>query len=626
MTVSATGAFGQAATVTPAQTPTPPPDPGTPDPGTPEPGTPEPGTPEPGTPEPGTPEPGTPTGPSTPPEPGTPTDPETTGSGTQTEPSEPNDPGEPTDSGTQSQPTSPADPSEQAKFMEKRTATLKVPEEVKEEVENELSGLLKLSRDPDIPPSQRAAYTRIVARLTETLATIQDPQTPREQRVAATHIVERAAETLGVIQDPGTPRETRSAYTKIVDGTVSTLGAIQDPGAPREEPPETIQGPKTPREQRAAYTELVEEMTERFGLFTNQEATKAVRAFARNQVEQDNKTLARMRNESPSQKDLNQALKAMEAMGKAQRILNDRTVPPKLRAELKKNVEQLSGTLLKSYDRSVSREDRDKAKDAGEDFLEKLEEGNNTGKPLLEIRNKPLSSTVAPGEFQSFTVKVTNHGEDDVTGVTVEDEFDSASGGADGGVIHPVLQAQLMAGSGAESDCDITAGDTVVTCPTEGGTKIAPEETVTITIRAVVKASQVPSGKQENVTRVKHEEGAEQGSAKFAVVRSPKLSEQDLEGELRAIRQCAAQFETSGVSREAVTVFTEVMGGELAQGTSPAEASAEAYKATLTRAGPDEAVSLAEISVFDVSLRDAAKAFKSAGDCPKFVDKVLSAD
>jgi hypothetical protein len=438
--------------------------------------------------------------------------------------------------------------------------------------------------------------------------------------------MERAADTLGVIQDPGTPRQERSAYTKVVDGTVSTLGAIQDPGAPREERSGTIQGPKTPREQRAAYTELVEEMTERFRLFTNQEATKAARAFARNQAEQDNKTLARMRNESTPQKDLNQALQAMEAMGQAQRNLSDRTLPPKLRAELKKNVEQLSGTLLKSYDRSLSREDRDKAKDAGEEFLRKLEEGNDTGKPVLEIRNKPLSSTVAPGEFQSFTVKVTNHGEDDVTGVTVEDEFDTASGRADGGVIHPVLHAQLMTESGAENDCDITAGNTVVTCPTEGDTKIAPEETVTITIRAVVKASQVPSGEQENLTQVKHEEGAEQGSAKFAVVKSPKLSEQDLEGELQAIRQCAAQFESAGVSREALTVFTEVMGGELEQGTSPAQASAEAYKATLTRAGPDEAVSLAEISVFDVSLRDATKAFKSAGDCSTFVDKALSAD
>ncbi|GAA2407463.1 hypothetical protein GCM10010255_48530 [Streptomyces coeruleofuscus] len=616
MTLSATGAFGQAATVTPAQTPTPPPDPGTPDPGTPDPGTPDPGTPDPGTPEPGTPEPGTPTE-SSPPEPGTPTDPETTDPGTQTEPSEPTGPGEPTDSGTESQPTSPADPSEQAKLMEQRTAALQVPEEVKEEVENELSGLLKLSRNPDVPPSQRAAYTRIVSRLTDTLETIQDPRTPREQRLAATHIVERTADTLGVIQEPVTPREARSAYTKIVDGTVSTLETIQDPGAPR--------GAKTPPEQRAAYTELVEEMTERFRLFTNQEATKDARAFVRNQAEQDNKTLARMRKESPPQKELDGAVEAMEAMGKAQRILGDRSLPPKQRTELKKNVEQLSRTLLKSYDRSVSREDRDKAKESGEDFLEKLDENTDehSGKPLLEIRNKPLSSTVAPGEFQSFTVKVTNHGDDDVTGVTVEDEFGSASGGAGGGVIHPVLHAQLTTESGAENDCDITAGDTVVTCPTEGDTNIRPEETVTVTIRAVVKASQVASGQKENTTQVKHEGGAEQGRAEFAVVKAPKLSEQDLEDELKAIRQCAAQLETSGVSREALTVFTEVMGGELEQGTSPAQASAEAYKATLTRAGPDEAVSLAQISVFDVSLRDAAKTFKSASDCPGFVDKAL---
>ncbi len=169
-------------------------------------------------------------------------------------------------------------------------------------------------------------------------------------------------------------------------------------------------------------------------------------------------------------------------------------------------MEQLSKNLLKSYDRSASQDDRDKAKDEGKDFLKKIKKANGerSDKPLLEIRTKPLSSAVSPGEFQSFTVKVTNHGDDDVTGVTVEDEFDSASGRADGGVIHPVLHAQLMTESGAENDCDITAGNTVVTCPTEGDTNIVPEETVTTTIRAVVKASQVPSGEQENVTKVKH--------------------------------------------------------------------------------------------------------------------------
>jgi hypothetical protein len=498
--------------------------------------------------------------------------------------------------------------------MEKRTAALKVPEEVKDEVENELSGLLKMSRDPDIPPGERAAYMRIVSRLTEELEMIQDPKTPREQRVAHTHIVERSTETLGVIQDPGTPPEDRAAYTRIVDGTVKTLGTIQDP--------------KTSREQRAIYTECMEEMTERFGLVTDQEAPKAFRFFARRNVEQDVKTLTRSQDQQTPQKYREWTMRAMSESGTSQQILGKRTLPPKEQAALKKNVEQLSNALLKSYDRSASHEDRDKAKDAGKGFLDKLKKNNDkhSDKPLLEIRNKPLSSTVAPGEFQSFTVKVTNHGADDVTGVTVEDEFESASGGAGGGVIHPVLHAQLMRDSGEEDDCDITAGSTGVTCPTEGDTKIVPEETVTITIRAVVKASQVPYGEKENVTQVKHEEGAEKGSAKFAVVRPPKLSDQDLEGELQAIRRCAAHFESSGVSSEALTVFTEVMGGELEQGTSPAQASSEGYKAALTRAGPDEAVSIAEIPVFDVSLRDAAKAFKSAGDCPGFVDKALSAE
>jgi hypothetical protein len=503
--------------------------------------------------------------------------------------------------------------------MEKRTAALKVPEEVKREVGNELSGLLRMSRDPDIPPGERAAYTRIVSRLTDELEMIQDPKTPREQRVAHTHIVERSTETLGVIQDPSTPPEDRAAYTRIVDGTVRTLGTIQDP--------------ETSREERAIYTECMEEMTERFGLVTDQEAPKAFRSFALRNVEQDVKTLARSQDQAAPQSAAPQSyrewtMRAMSESGTSQQILGKRTLPPKEQAELKKNVEQLSKALLKSYDRSASHEDRDKAKDAGKGFLDKLKKNNDkhSDKPLLEIRNKPLSSTVAPGEFQSFTVKVTNHGEDDVTGVTVEDEFESASGGAGGGVIHPVLHAQLMRDSGEEDDCDITAGSTGVTCPTEGDTKIVPEETVTITIRAVVKASQVPYGEKENVTQVKHEEGAEKGSAKFAVVRPPKLSEQDLEGELQAIRRCAAHFESSGVSSEALTVFTEVMGGELEQGTSPAQASSEGYKAALTRAGPDEAVSIAEIPVFDVSLRDAARAFKSAGDCPGFVDKALSAE
>ncbi|MCT9143240.1 hypothetical protein [Streptomyces violarus] len=497
--------------------------------------------------------------------------------------------------------------------MDKRTAALKVPEEVKEEVENELSGLLKMSKDTDIPTSERAAYTRIVSRLTDALEAIQDPKTPREQRVAYTHIVERSAETLGVIQEPGTPREERAAYAKIVDGTVKTVGTIQDP--------------KTPREQRTTYTELTEEMAERFGLFTDQEAPKNFRTFARENTERDNATLAGIGSERPPEKELDKTSKSYEELGKGHQALRKGALPPKLRAELKKNVEQLSANLAKSYDRSVSHDDRDKAKDAGEDFLKKLGETNDkhSDKVLLEIRNKALSSAVAPGEFQSFTVNVTNHGDDDVTGVTVEDEFESASGGADGGVIHPVLHAQLMTASGEENDCDITAGNTVVNCPTKGDTKIVPKETVTIAIRAVVKASQVPYGEKKNVTKVKYEKGAEQGSAKFAVVKSPKLSEQDLEGELRAIRQCAAHFDSSGVSREALTVFTEVMGDEIAQGTSPAQASAEGYKAALTRAGPDEAVSLAAIRVFDVSLRDAAKAFKSAGDCTAFVDKALSA-
>ncbi|MDQ0749113.1 hypothetical protein QF034_003344 [Streptomyces africanus] len=498
--------------------------------------------------------------------------------------------------------------------MEKRTAALKVPEEVKREVGNELSGLLKMSRDPDIPPGERAAYARIVSRLTDELEMIQDPKTPREQRVAHTHIVERATETLGVIQDPGTSRKDRATYTRIVDGTVKTLAKIQDP--------------RTSPEQRATYTGLTEEMAEGFGLLTGQEAVKGFRAFARRHAEGGNTALARIQAEGPPQQELAKASEAFDAMGKGQQILGKRTLPQKEQAELKKNVEQLSAALLKSYDRSATHEDRDKAKDAGEEFLKKLDKTNkkHSDKPLLEIRNKPLSSTVAPGEFQSFTVKVTNHGDDDVTGVTVEDEFESASGGADGGVIRPVLHAQLTRDSGEENDCDITAGGTVVTCPTEGDTKIVPEETVTITIRAVVKASQVPYGEKENVTRVKYEEGAEQGSARFAVVRSPKLSEQDLEDELQAIRRCAAHFDSAGVSKEALTVFTEVMGGELEQGTSPAQASSEGYKAALTRAGPDEAVSIAEIPVFDVSLRDAAKASKSAGDCPAFVDKALSAE
>ncbi|GGS65507.1 DUF11 domain-containing protein [Streptomyces violaceus] len=608
MTASATGAFGQAATVTPAQTPsTAPPDQGTPDPSTPDSDTPEPGTP---------------TGSSTPPEPSKPTESGTTGSGTQTEPNESTGPSEPADSGTQSQPSSPADTSEQAKLMEKRTAALKVPEEVKEEVENELSGLLKMSKDTDIPTSERAAYTRIVSRLTDALEAIQDPKTPREQRVAYTHIVERSAETLGVMQEPGTPREDRSAYAKIVDGTVKTVGTIQDP--------------KTPREQRATYTEFTEEMTERFGLFTDQEAPEDFRTFALRNTERDVETLTRAQGQRTPQKYHEWTVRAMSDSGTSQQILRNRALPPKQRAELqpkqqaelKRNVEQLSKNVRKSYDRSASQDERDKAKDEGEEFLKKIKKANgkHSDKPLLEIRNKPLSSAVAPGEFQSFTVKVTNHGDEDVTGVTVEDEFDSASGRADGGVIHPVLHAQLMTESAAENDCDITAGDTVVTCPTKGDTNIVPEETVTITIRAVVKASRVPSGEQENVTQVKHEEGAQQGSAKFAVVKPPKLSEQDLEGELRAIRQCAAHFDSPGVSREALAVFTEVMSDEIAQGTSPAQASAEGYKAALTRAGPDEAVSLAAIRVFDVSLRDAAKAFKSADDCPAFVDKALSAE
>jgi hypothetical protein len=498
--------------------------------------------------------------------------------------------------------------------MEKRTAALKVPEEVKEEVENALSGLLKMSRDPDIPPGERAAYTRIVSGLTDELAMIRDPRTPREQRIAHTHIVERATETLAVIQDPGTPPGDRAAYTRIVDGTVRTLGTIQDP--------------KTSREERAVYTECMEEMTERFGLVTDQEAPKAFRSFALRNVERDVKTLTRSQGLQTPQNYRQWTVRAVSALGTSQQILANRPLPPKAQAEFKKNVEQLSNALLKSYDRSVSREDRDKAKDTGKDFLEKLEKNNNkhTDKPLLEIRNKPLSATVAPGEFQSFTVEVTNHGADDVTGVTVEDEFESASGGAEEGVIHPVLHAQLTRDSGRENECDITAGSTGVTCPTEGDTEIVPEETVTITIRAVVKASEVPYGEKENVTRVKHEEGAEQGSAEFAVVRPPKLSEQDLEGELRTIRRCAAHFESSGVSKEALTVFTEVMGGELEQGTSPAQASSEGYKAALTRAGPDEAVSIAGIPVFDVALRDAARAFTSAGDCPAFVDKALSAE
>ncbi|MYS90086.1 MULTISPECIES: DUF11 domain-containing protein [Streptomyces] len=498
--------------------------------------------------------------------------------------------------------------------MEKRTAALKVPEEVKEEVGNELSGLLKMSRDPDIPPGERAAYRRIVSRLTDELAMIQDPKTPREQRVAHTHIVERATETLGVIQDPGTSPEDRAAYTSLVDGTVRTLGTIQDP--------------KTSREERAVFTECMEEMSERFGLVTDQEADEASRNFARSNTEQDVKTLTRSQGQRTPQSYREWTVRAISASGTSQQILRARALPPKEQAELRKNVEQLTAAVLKSYDRSASREDRDKAKDAGKDFLAKIEESNDkhSDKPLLEVRNKPLSATVAPGEFESFTVKVTNHGADDVTGVTVEDEFDSASGDAEGGVIHPVLHAQLMRDSGEENDCDITAGSTGVTCPAEGDTEIVPEETVTITIRAVVKASQVPFGKKENVTRVKYEEGAEQGSAKFAVVKPPKLSEQDLEGELRAIRQCAAHFEPSGVSREALTVFTKVMGDELKQGTSPAQASSEGYEAALTRAGPDEAVSIAGIPVFDVSLRDAAKAVTSAGDCPGFVDKALSAE
>ncbi|MGX5214799.1 hypothetical protein ACWKT3_40015 [Streptomyces violaceus] len=506
--------------------------------------------------------------------------------------------------------------------MDKRTAALKVPEEVKEEVENELSGLLKLSKDTDIPTSERAAYTRIVSRLTDALEAIQDPNSPSEQRVAYTHIVERSAETLGVMQEPGTPREDRSAYAKIVDETVKTVGTIQDP--------------KTPREQRATYTEFTEEMTERFGLFTDQEAPEDFRTFALRNTERDVETLTRSQGQRTPQKYHEWTVRAMSDSGTSQQILRNRALPPKQRAELqpkqkaelKRNVEQLSKNVLKSYDRSASQDERDKAKDEGEEFLKKIKKANgeHSDKPLLEIRNKPLSSAVAPGEFQSFTVKVTNHGDEDVTGVTVEDEFESASGGADGGVIHPVLHAQLMTASGEENDCDITAGNTVVNCPTKGDTKIVPEETVTIAIRAVVKASQVPYGEKKNVTKVKYEKGADQGSAKFAVVKPPKLSEQDLEGELRAIRQCAAHFDSSGVSREALTVFTEVMGDEIAQGTSPAQASAEGYKAALTRAGPDEAVSLAAIRVFDVSLRDAAKAFKSAGDCTAFVDKALSAE
>ncbi|GHD14472.1 hypothetical protein GCM10010313_40930 [Streptomyces violarus] len=484
---------------------------------------------------------------------------------------------------------------------------------MKEEVENELSGLLKLSKNPDIPPGERAAYTRIVSGLTDALGTVQDHKTPREQRVAYTHIVERTAETLGEIQDPGTPHEERSAYTRIVDGTVKTLGTIHDP--------------KTPRDQRGTYTELTEEMTERFGLFTDQETPEDFRTFVLRNTERDVKTITLSQGQRTPQKYHEWTVRAMSDSGTSQQILRNRSLPPKQRAELKRNVEQLSKNLLKSYDRSASQDDRDKAKNAGEDFLKKINKANDkhSDKPLLEIRNKPLSSAVAPGEFQSFTVKVTNHGDDDVTGVTVEDEFESASGGAEGGVIHPVLHAQLMRDSGEENECDITAGSTVVSCPTEGDTKIVPEETVTIAIRAVVKASQVPYGEKENVTKVKYEKGAKQGSAKFAVVKSPKLSEQDLEGELRAIRQCAAHFDSSGVSREALTVFTEVMGDEIAQGTSPAQASAEGYKAALTRAGPDEAVSLAAIRVFDVSLRDAAKAFKSAGECSGFVDKALSA-
>ncbi|MFB9534828.1 MULTISPECIES: hypothetical protein [Streptomyces] len=372
----------------------------------------------------------------------------------------------------------------------------------------------------------------------------------------------------------------------------------------------------------------------RFGLFMDQEAPEDFRAFALRNTERDVKTLTRAQGQRSPQNYHEWTVRAMSSSGTSQQILRDQALPPnqraelksKQRAELKKNVEQLSKSVLKSYDRSASQDDRDKAKGAGKDLLKELEETNDdhSDKPLLEIRNKPLNAAVSPGEFQSFTIKITNHGDDPVTGVTVEDKVGSASGGGEGGVIHPVLHAQLMTASGDENDCDITAGNTVVSCPTKGDTKIVPEETVTIAIRAVVKASRVPYGEKENITQVKHEEGAQQGSADFAVVKSPKLSEQDLEDELQAIRQCAAHFDSSGVSRQALAVFTEVMGDELERGTPPAQASTEGYKAALTRAEPDEAVSLAAVRVFDVSLRDAAKAFKSAGDCRGFVDKAVS--
>ncbi|MEV5428533.1 hypothetical protein [Streptomyces sp. NPDC052701] len=483
---------------------------------------------------------------------------------------------------------------------------------MKEEVEQGLTGLLEMIRDSKTPPEERAAYSRILGRLTDTLKTAQDPGTPPGERATYTKIVEGTTETLRTIQDPRTPDGQRAACTRIAAGTAEALGALQDPG--------------TPPEQRAVSARIVAGITGGFGLLTNPEAPKGLLAFNAETDEKDVRTLNHLHRSQAPKEDFQQFARAREEISLGKQISSRPGTPQKLREEIRRTVAQLSSTLVKTYSPSTSQEDRDKGKETGSRLFEDLRKQNKTpsDKPLLEIVNRPSSSTVKPGEIQSFVIRITNHGRAEATGLTVEEGSAATPGGSGGGVIRPVLDAELHGETGHSDDCGITAGATVVNCPAEGEARLAPGKTVRIVIRAVVKASQVPYGEKEDVTRAKFDQGTQQGSARFTVVEPPKLSRKDLEDELYATRTCAEHFHSSGVSGEALAVFTKVMGRELARGTPPAHASSEGYRAALTAVRPEDAVSLAEIPLFDVSLRDAAKAFTSAGNCGDFVNKALS--
>lgn len=233
----------------------------------------------------------------------------------------------------------------------------------------------------------------------------------------------------------------------------------------------------------------------------------------------------------------------------------------------------------------------------------------------LVIDKAALTSTVSPGEAQSFFIEVTNRGDEEATNVVVTDDF--------GAELFPATEARWATEAGGVQDCAIRE-EVHVRCEIPA---IAPGRSARITIKAAVVTrlgeaqSRELFGEKTNTAKA----GAAIGSATFTVAEGPKLTDEELNAELTAINRCARDFAAlTGPAAEAGdTLLRFAEKATEQQGVDASTAAFNAARDTFFLFATDRLMSMARINK-NVSLGDAAQIAGLAANCDAFARRAAS--